>query len=108
MKIMQGDSYAIPISLTQGGYALTPEMVDDVEVSVGEVMIKKYTAGGVGFDAGSQQWYIRPTQAETLALEAGEAYQVVARVKYKNEPADVKGVVIGSIEVEDSPSTEVI
>ena len=108
MKIMQGDSYAIPISLTQGGYVLTPDMVEDVEISVGESLIKKYSAGGVTFDATSQQWYIRPTQAETLALEANESYQVIARVKYKNTPADVKGINIGSIEVEDTFSTEVI
>lgn len=108
MKIMQGDSYAIPIRLTQGGYALTPEMVDEVEISVGEALIKKFTAGGVVYDKASQQWYIRPTQAETLALEAGENYQVIARVKYKNVPADVKGVNIGSIDVEDTFSTEVI
>lgn len=108
MKIMQGDSYAIPINLTQGGYALTPDMIDEVEITVGEAMTKKYTAGGVGYSADLELWYIRPTQEETLAMEAEESYQVIARVKYKNNPADVKGILCGSITVEATNSTEVI
>lgn len=108
MKIMQGDSYAIPINLTQGGYILTPDMVDEVEVCIGEIMTKTYSAGSVGFDTDSQKWYIRPSQAETLAMEADENYPVIVRVKYKNNPADVKGIQIGSVDVEGGFSTEVI
>ena len=108
MNIMQGDSYPIFVELTQGGYVLTPEMVADVEVSVGESFIKKYSSGEVMFDSNLRKWYFRPTQEETLALEEGESYQVIARVKYTNSPADVKGVRCGNIVIEDTNSTEVI
>ena len=106
MKIMQGDSYAIPFDLTQNGSVLTPAMVVELEVTVGESLTKTYSTGSVGFDDTSQQWYFRPTQAETLSLDAGEAYTVIARVR--DSSGDVKGVVIGTIEVDDGNSTEVI
>lgn len=108
MNIMRGDSYPIFLELTQGGYVLTPEMVADVEVTVGESFIKKYSRGEVLFDNLLQNWYFRPSQEETLALEEGEAYQVIARVKYTNDPADVKGVICGSITAGDTNSEEVI
>lgn len=108
MTIMRGDAYAVPVELTQGGYVLTPEMVEDVEISVGDVLIRNYSDGGVMFDEELQQWYFRLTQTETLAMEADESYQVIARVKYTNDPADVKGVKCGFIIVEDTNSTEEI
>lgn len=108
MKIMRGDAYPIPVELTQDGYALTPEMVDDVEVSVGEIISRRASRGELFFDDGSQQWYFRLTQQDTLSMEADEEYPVIARVKYTNDPADVKGVKCGTILVEDTNSTEVI
>lgn len=108
MTIMRGDAHAVPVELTQGGYVLTPEMVEDVEISVGDVLIRNYSDGGVMFDEELQQWYFRLTQTETLAMEADESYQVIARVKYTNDPADVKGVKCGFIIVEDTNSTEEI
>lgn len=40
MTIMQGDSYPIYFDLKQDGKVLTPEMVADVEVYVGDVLSK--------------------------------------------------------------------
>lgn len=107
MTIMQGDSYPIFIELTQGGYTLTPDMVEDVEICVGESLSFKASAGEVGYDENLEKWYIRPTQAQTLAMDA-DSYEVIARVKYTNDPADVKGVKCGRITVTDTHSTEVI
>ena len=108
MKIMRGDALWVPVMLTQGGQVLTPEMVEDVEISIGDGLIRKLTSGGVAFDVNLQQWLVRLSQEETLAMEAEETYQVIARVKYKNDPADVKGVKCGKVDVEDTNSEEVI
>ena len=106
IKIMQGDSYVIPVNLTLNGYPMTPDMVDDVEVCVGEGLRKTFSEGGVGYDTSKQRWYIRPTQEETLALEV-EGYDVIARVKFSNG-ADVKGIKVGTIVVLDTHSEEVL
>lgn len=108
MKIMRGDAYAVPVELTHGGCALTPDMVNDVEITVGDVLTRNYSDGDVVFDAELQWWFFRLTQTETLAMEADESYPVIARVKYTNDPADVKGVKCGFIIAEDTNSTEVI
>lgn len=107
MVVMQGDSYPVFIELTQGGYVLTPDMVEEVEICVGDTLAFKASAGEVGFDSNLQRWYIRPTQAQTLAMEATD-YSVIARVKYTNDPADVKGINCGRIRVNETFSTEVI
>lgn len=108
VKIMQGDSYAIPITLKQDGVILTPDAVADVEVCVGETMRKTWSSGGVGFDRNTQQWYIRPSQAETLALEA-DSYDVIVRVKYLSLPeADVVGKKVGTITVQEGESEAVL
>lgn len=108
VKIMQGDSYAIPIELKQDGMLLTPEMVEDLEVCVGENLRKIYSGGGVGYDASRQQWYIRPTQQETMAMEV-DSHDVIVRVKYLNLPdGDVVGAKIGSISVLEGRSEEVL
>ena len=108
MKIMRGDAYPVPLDLKQDGYVLTPDKVDDIEITVGNVITRKISSGGVFYNSDTQLWYIRLTQEETLAMAADESYQVIARVKYRNEPADVMGIKCGSIVVEDSNSSEVI
>lgn len=107
-KMMQGDSYVVPIDLEQSGVNLTPEMISDIEVCVGENLRKTYSDGGVGYDAANQRWYIRPTQEETLAL-AADGHEVIVRVKYRNTPvADVKGISVGKIIISETLSKEVI
>ena len=108
VKMMQGDSYFVFFDLLQDGTALTPSLIADVEVSVGENLRYQYSTGTVGYDTTSRQWYFRPSQAETLAAEATQ-YEVIARVKYANHiNADVRGVNIGRISIEDGLSEEVI
>ena len=97
--IMQGDSYPIYIDLLQDGSPLKPHMIDDLAVYVGESLSKTYSGGGVAFEHTTSRWYIRPTQAESFALEEG-VYDVIVRVKYKNQPeSDVKGEEIDRLRV---------
>lgn len=108
MTIMKGDSYPIYIELVQDNTTLTPEMVAELEVCVGESLRKLYTQNEVMFDKSSGHWYIWPTQEETLALNDGACF-VIVRVKYKNEDlAEVKGMKVGVINVIDTFSEEVI
>lgn len=106
VKMMQGDSYVIPINLKLSGNPLTPDMVEDVEVCVGEKLRKTFREGSVGYDTSKQRWYIRPSQEETLGLDV-EGYSVIARVKFSNG-ADVKGIKVGTILILDSHSEEVL
>lgn len=107
MKIYQGDSYPIPFGLEQADYVLTPEMVADIRLTVGEELSYTMSSGGVFFDAESQKWYFRPSQAETLALDV-DSYQVMAKVKYGNNPADVISVPCGRLDVLDATDEEEI
>lgn len=109
VKLMQGDSFPIFIHLTQGGYVLTPDMVDDLEVCVGDSLQLLYSSGEVHFYEPKQYWYIWPTQAQTFELEAG-SNKVEVRVKYKNqELSGVKGYTLqDKIKVYDTESTEVL
>lgn len=104
IKMMQGDSYVVFFALTLNQTPLTPDMVDDVEVCVGEALRKTLSSGSVGYDTETEQWYMRPSQAETMAMEVN-AYEVIARVKFGD---DVKGIVIGRIIITDTHSEEVI
>lgn len=107
MKIYQGDSYPIPFALMQAEYDLTPEMVSDIRLTVGESLSYEASAGEVFFDAATKRWFFRPSQAETLALDP-DVYQVMAKVKYLNNPADVISVPCGRLIVLDATDTEEI
>lgn len=106
MIIMQGDAYYVPIDIEQDGVTLTPEMISDIEISVGSIIRKTYSGGDVQYSDG--QWYFRLSQTDTLDLESGVHY-VQTRVKYLNRPeADVFGIVAGAVSVIESNSKEVL
>ena len=107
VKMMQGDSYSIPIDLYLDGQTLKPSMVKEVLVYVGSALVKSFTKKEVGYDTTKQQWYIRPTQEETLAMEPGD-YQVIARVKFNGVNPDVEGVLTGRLIITEGPGTEVL
>lgn len=108
MTIMKGDSYPIYIELVQDNTTLTPEMVAELEVCVGESLRKLYTQNEVMFDKSSDRWYIRLSQEETLAWTES-AYNVIARIKYANmDYPDVLGLKVGRINVVDTFSKEAI
>ena len=107
VNIMQGDSYPILIELEQDGHNLSPDMIDDLEICVGSTMRKTFSAGTVFYDSDLCCWFIIPTQEETFSLNAG-TYEVIVRVKYKNQPPSVKGVSVGKINLRKTLSEEVI
>ena len=111
VKMMQGDSYAVFVSLTmeQTGDPITPSMVSDIEICVGDSLLRKtYVSGEVMYDATQSLWYFVPTQEETLAMEP-DSYEVQARVKFPNGSySPVKGIKVGTIIILDANSSEVI
>lgn len=108
IKMMQGDSYVIFINLTIQNQTLLPEIIEDVEICVGESLRKTYSGDGVWFDNDTQMWYIRPSQAETLAMEEN-MYEVIARVKVKDgDNTDVIGIKVGRIMIQNTNSEVVI
>ena len=108
IKMMQGDSYALFANLKVDGDALTPSMVSDVEITVGESLRKLYSSGEVMYDPSKRQWFFIPTQEETLSMEPN-GYEVQVRIKFPNgQYSSVKGVTIGRIIIQDSQSEEVI
>lgn len=110
VKMMQGDSFAVffAIRLQDTGDLITPYMVSEVEVSIGDSIRKTYTSGEVSYDATQLQWYFVPTQEETFSLDP-DSYEVQARVKFRNEQySSVRGTNIGSIMILDAQSEEVI
>lgn len=99
MTIMQGDEYGIPLGLTIDGVPATPDMIADLEVSIGN-RVKRYSDGSLPYveECGflwplvqSDSLYMRPT-----------TYDVQARVKFLS--GDVVGISIGNIDVIRSQS----
>ena len=108
IKMMQGDSRAVFFTLEQSGAELTPNKVSEVEITIGTNMRKLYSTGEVKWDKARRQWYIFPTQEETLALKP-DGYEVQARFKYPNgEFSPVKGLTLGRIVITSAQSKDVI
>lgn len=107
MKIMQGDSYNVPIEITQDGATLKPSTISNVEVCVGENVRKTYAEGGVIFDENTGLWYIRLSQEETFEMDGTQ--DVIVRIKYRNKPnGDVIGRRAGTINATETISKEVL
>lgn len=83
MKITQGESYPIFFNIKQDGMSLTPDMISDLEIHIGEMFQKSYQGGGVFYAADRGKWYIFPTTAETKAWEEGN-HVVCAHFTYQN------------------------
>ena len=108
MKIMQGDEYAIYVNLKQDGVVIKPNLVDDIEIYIGESLRKKYSDESVLFDSKELKWYFRLLQSETLNMEVGQ-HEVFGRIKYSGTPYnDVVGIKLESIIVMPTTSREVL
>lgn len=110
IKMMQGDSYPVfvALSLKDTGELITPDIVGDVEICVGESLRKTYLSGGVFYDNNEREWFFVPTQEETFAMEP-DSYEVQARVKLPNGSySPVRGIKVGTIDILDANSSEVI
>ena len=109
IQIMQGDSRAIFINFTVNGSTLTPDMIDDLEVMVGEELRFAYSEDTVKYDASRNRWYIWPTQDQTFNLDEG-SHKVEVRVKFHNQnTTNVKGYTIDDkVKVKGAQSREVL
>lgn len=108
MKIMQGDEYDIYINLKQDGIVIKPEMVDDIEICIGDSVRKTYSNETVLFNSKELKWYLRLTQQETLSMTVGQ-HETIGRIKYGGIPYnDVIGIKLESIIVMPTTSREVL
>ena len=105
LTITQGDSYPVFCEIMQDGHILTPEMVEDLEISVGNIWSFSASCKTLAFDETSSQWYFWPTAEETSAAKGG--YPVHLRVSYCNDPGEKYVFKLGHIVVDPSPFKEV-
>jgi hypothetical protein len=103
MKILQGDSYPIPVEITQDDVPVTPELVEEVEITIGDRVRKTYTGGDVFYE--DEMWYFLLSQEDTFSLSGG--YEVLLRLKYPGS-GNVVGTKIGKLSVEKAQRKEVI
>lgn len=104
MKMTQGDALPIPVILKQDGLILTPEMIQDVEISIGPEICKTYSGGGVLYQ--DEVWYIYVSQEETLRHTG--LYRLEVRVRYYDQPwVTVLGKRGGLIDFADANSVGV-
>lgn len=104
IKIMRGDSYLIPVDIYQDGTPVAPELVREVEITIGTSLRKYFSKGEVTESAGT--WYFRLSQEETFAMDDSSA--VYVRVAYRGDQGDVVGTQSGMIIATETGSTEVI
>lgn len=102
MKIMQGDAYGIPMTIKLNGAAISPEDVEDVEITLGNTP-KHYLGGGVTFDNGA--WAYQLGQLESFRLRDQADVQV--RVKLL-DGTTVIGKKLHAVNIEESKSKEVL
>lgn len=107
VTLIQGDSYQIPVRIEQDGMLLSPEMVDDLELIIPDVLSRRMTTGGLSYHEDDGMWYFRPTQQETLNASTG-TYDVGIRAKYKDIPPSTKVHVIAKIRIQAGPFQEAI
>ena len=106
LVIHQGDALTIPVDLEQSQLDITPDMVSDVEITVGMSLRRLYSGETVQHSAEDGKWSFRLTQKDTFGLRPGN-YITQARVKYKNEPEfDVTCIDVGTIVVLSANSRE--
>lgn len=89
IRITRGESYPIFFNIKQDGMTLTPDMIQDIEIHIGESYRKTFSSGGVMYSADRDKWYIFPTTAETNAFDEG-THNVCAHIIYKNGETYIK------------------
>ena len=104
IKIMQGDACRLPFQIRQDGMTITPEMITDLEVTVGSLR-KTYLGGGITFDG--EYWYTYLSQEDTMSMTGAEYIRL--RIRYLNQPwVTVLGKRVAMLNVEEHPSAEVL
>lgn len=97
LNILQGDQYAIPISLTIGEgdseRPLVPDDVDDLEIVVGEFS-KTYLTDGVTFDETNNLWLYNLAQSDSFSMYS--TVPIVARPVINGE---IFGIDLGEAKI---------
>lgn len=104
LRIMQGDSYGIPITIEFDGGIGTPDNLLDVEVVLGDIK-KSYSEGKLTFDDENNQYIFPLTQTDSLAMAA--SYNR-AQIRIKLMTGEVIGQVIENLVVDRSLSKVVL
>ena len=106
-KIMQGDAYSIPITLTdKNGDFITTSGVSDVEIAMSagkQTIIKKYSSGQVTY-SNNGVWLFPVTQSETFNFSGS----ITGRVRVKFSNGDVIGGALANVSTTESISKDVI
>lgn len=104
IKIMQGDACRLPFHIVQDGLVISPEMITDLEVTVGSLR-KTYLSGGIEYT--DEHWLMNLSQEETMAMSGSEYIRV--RIRYKDQPwVVVLGKRAALLNVESHPNAEVL
>lgn len=101
--MMQGDQYRVPLQLTLNGEIVTDEIVENVEVMLGNIR-KTKEENVVTYDALQEAWLISLTQQDTFLLRG--SIKVTVRCKFNS--GDVIGVDLGMIDILHSASKVVL
>lgn len=104
MKIMQGDACRIPFRIRQDGRAIVPELITDLEVTVGALR-KTYLEGSVVWE--NDCWFVYLSQEETMGM--GGVDHIRVRLRYLDQPwITVQGKEAALLYVENHPNAEVL
>lgn len=103
--MMQGDSYNLEVKiLNTDQEVVTPDGVSDVEITVGS-LTKTYNRGEVTYDEVAEKWLFPLTQEETFKFLP---QKVKAQVRVVWNSRDVEGASLGTVNVLESISKEVL
>ena len=103
--MMQGDAYNLKIEiLNEDQDVVTPEAVSDVEITIGSLR-KTYASEEVTYDEGLERWLFPLTQEETFRFTPA---RVKAQVRVVWNNGNVEGVSLGTVNVLESISKEVL
>ena len=103
--MMQGDSYNLKVEiLNKDKTPVIPDDVSDVEITVGSLR-KTYANNEVTYNEGLGKWLFPLTQEETFNFTPA---RVKAQVRVVMKSGIVEGVPLGTINVLESISKEVL
>lgn len=89
--IRQGDQYMIPMTVSNNGTIMTPDIVDGMRIMIGKYM-EVYPGGELDFDSDTDKWLFPLTEKMSYALKSGT---VTAQAQFK-----IADSVIGTEKIE--------
>lgn len=73
MAIYQGDQYSIPFLVRHGGEIISPDMVTDIVIAIGDI-VRSYKDGTLSYFEG--KWMFPIYKQETLKMPDDVSYQI--------------------------------